>query len=461
MARHYIIDQTVLKNGLRVITNTISEAELTRCELIFDTGSWHDYKLADDRGPSTAVAQTHMNGLAHISEHLIPHAHPVIDDVTLREMMRAQSTGFNFSTGADYTRYYADGFKSSVFEYLDFVGTACASLAYRTGKFEIEQGRIIDEMATKLKSPDRIDSVLFQEAYFGIDQIGGRPTGGSPETLAAITLDDIRAYHRRTHTSDNATLIFTGDITHEEACARAQMHLSGLPRGTRYAKIVNTPLFNADFSREVFFRPNDVRVGVYFLVAGDWRTQNAMDVLSVMLKPVLKEHVEDKFGVYHYSLSGGRLFGEYGGLSLAFKTKPDNVRKTIEETVRQIIDVISRITPEGIEKAKAKILARDAVQSARGLIDLGTRADSLLYGHKHFNDVAYFTGKASRIRALTHDDIIAAARACISQCAQTIYIGKAGDYPTTLELNGFAPSDWKAAPTGPKAHYAIIDNRPS
>ena len=54
------------------------------------------------------------------------------------------------------------------------------------------------------------------------------PSGGTVETLQAITRDDIVAVHRKYYRPDNAVLIFSGSITAEQGKAFAEKFFGGL-----------------------------------------------------------------------------------------------------------------------------------------------------------------------------------------------------------------------------------------
>ena len=60
--------------------------------------------------------------------------------------------------------------------------------------------------------PNLIASALFQRTLYGADHPYGRGGVGTAETLAAITTDDLRAFHRAHYRPDNATLVVVGDV---------------------------------------------------------------------------------------------------------------------------------------------------------------------------------------------------------------------------------------------------------
>lgn len=66
---------------------------------------------------------------------------------------------------------------------------------------------------TRLASPGAVARQALRAALFGDDHREGRPAAGTPQTLNAITPEDVRTWHTRHISPDNATLILAGDFT--------------------------------------------------------------------------------------------------------------------------------------------------------------------------------------------------------------------------------------------------------
>jgi zinc protease len=75
------------------------------------------------------------------------------------------------------------------------------------------------------------------------DSIAGKPSGGplsrpslrrqaTPESVAALSRDDLAAFHARYYTAANATITLVGDLSRQEAEGIVDKLLAGLPQGT-------------------------------------------------------------------------------------------------------------------------------------------------------------------------------------------------------------------------------------
>lgn len=79
-------------------------------------------------------------------------------------------------------------------------------------EFESYRQREIEFIkSAKDSDPSQLLGIYGRAALFGSHPYGN-PQGGSERSLAAITLEDVTAYHRENFGADNATVVFAGDL---------------------------------------------------------------------------------------------------------------------------------------------------------------------------------------------------------------------------------------------------------
>ena len=76
-------------------------------------------------------------------------------------------------------------------------------------------------MRVNYEDPDSVASLVFDRLVYGFHPYG-LPNTGTPESLAAITVDDLRAFHKTWFVPNNAILGIVGDITTADALAAAE-----------------------------------------------------------------------------------------------------------------------------------------------------------------------------------------------------------------------------------------------
>ena len=93
--------------------------------------------------------------------------------------------------------------------------------AFKQEELDLLKSQTLDELKYNLKQPSFIANYVASKYTFG-----EHPAGGTPNSIQSITTADIRAFHDREYRPDDAVLIFTGDITLDQAVKRRMRHLA-------------------------------------------------------------------------------------------------------------------------------------------------------------------------------------------------------------------------------------------
>ena len=91
-----------------------------------------------------------------------------------------------------------------------------------------EQTRTVSALKEALTRPDSIAGKAFWEALYPDHPYGRQAT---PDSVAAITRDDIRAFHARHYVAGNATITLVGDLSRADAERIAGELAAALPAG--------------------------------------------------------------------------------------------------------------------------------------------------------------------------------------------------------------------------------------
>ena len=87
---------------------------------------------------------------------------------------------------------------------------------------EIDRQRqqMLSGLQVSVQDPEYVANAVFDRLVYGFHPYG-MPDSGTPETLAAVTRDDLVAFHSRYFAPNNAILAIVGDVTAEEAFTMA------------------------------------------------------------------------------------------------------------------------------------------------------------------------------------------------------------------------------------------------
>ncbi|OHC61678.1 MAG: zinc protease [Rhodocyclales bacterium GWA2_65_20] len=117
---------------------------------------------------------------------------------------------------------------------IDLMRTLLAQPAFPEGPLAREKTRTIAAIQEADTKPDHLAAKRFAAAIYPGHPYGATPTA---ESVAAITRDDIKAFHRAYFSARRAVVAIIGDVSRAEAEAIAQRLTEALPAG-----VADTPL---------------------------------------------------------------------------------------------------------------------------------------------------------------------------------------------------------------------------
>ena len=115
---------------------------------------------------------------------------------------------------------------------LDILRAVLATPQFPADVFAREQARKLAALKEAMTRPDTIASRAFWSALYPRHPYGRATT---PESLAALTRDDLDGFYRTHYHAAGAVVTLVGDLTRREAEAIAQRLTANLPAGTRTA----------------------------------------------------------------------------------------------------------------------------------------------------------------------------------------------------------------------------------
>ena len=120
-----------------------------------------------------------------------------------------------------------------------YLGTAISTLTavltkpdFPQDAFERELARMKVAVEARKQSPSELASIAFYETIYG-EHPYATPSGGTEQSLAAITLEDIEAFYQRYYVASNAVIVMVGAVDRKQAEILANQVIDGLPQGTR------------------------------------------------------------------------------------------------------------------------------------------------------------------------------------------------------------------------------------
>jgi zinc protease len=196
-----------LANGLQVIAVSHHEQPAVSLRLIVRAGAAQD---PEDRPGVAALAATLLDqGTTTKSAEQIANA---IDSIG-----GAMGTG----AGSDLSFIQAIVMKDSLNVALDLVSDVAQHPAFARDEIERQRQQTLSGMRVSYDDPEFLANLVFDRLVYGFHPYG-RPQSGTPEAVAAVTREDLLAFHQKWFGANNAILAIVGDVTPEEAFAGAE-----------------------------------------------------------------------------------------------------------------------------------------------------------------------------------------------------------------------------------------------
>ena len=195
--------RTVLDNGLRVLT---AELPHTRSVSLFITvGAGSRYEAAG------------MAGLSHFLEHLpFKGTRRWPTALAISEAVEGVGGIMNAATDREMTSFWCKVASVYAHRALPVIIDLVRHPLLDPVEMEKEREVILDELRMTNDYPAQVCELLIDRALWP-EQAMGRDVGGGPDTVAAISLDDVRRYMERQYCPNNTVVGIAGAISHDDA----------------------------------------------------------------------------------------------------------------------------------------------------------------------------------------------------------------------------------------------------
>jgi zinc protease len=392
--------QRSLKNGAQVLVVENHAVPLVAVDVVIQSGV--DREPLDRRGLSDFVADMLLEGTKTRSS---------LDIAIARERLAAQLSA---GSGPETTRVHLNALKDTLPDALALMADVLLNPAFKAEDIERRRGLDLTNLAAKKGNPGSLARDAFARSAFGDKNPWGLPSGGTPDTIKAITAKDLVRFHQTYFVPNNAVISISGDVTADEAVAALEKVLGSWKKG-KLPAIKPAALPDASARAIVF---TDLPTGTQSTVVVGWRAPKASapeilpllvannivgGLFSSRLNLNLREQKAFSYGVFS-RLGLNRdvsTFAAMGNVVAAHTA--ESVTEFEKELQRLKTDPIS---DEELARAKEAIIrnlpsaleTNDAVASAvASLIELGRPLD-------------YYATLPDRIRAIQKADVVAAVQ---------------------------------------------------
>jgi predicted Zn-dependent peptidase len=196
------VKKTTLKNGLRIITHPMSDTKTVTITVFVKTGS--DYEHDNEMG------------LSHFLEHMCfkgTTKRPTTYDISKEfDILGAKNNAF---TSNDMTAYWVKGQSKDTEKLIDLVADIYLNPTFPEAEIEKEKGVVLEEINMYNDQPQYVVYDKFLNLMYG-NQSVGRMISGTPQSVKALTRDDLIKYHKLQYVPSRTIISIAGDIDNKK-----------------------------------------------------------------------------------------------------------------------------------------------------------------------------------------------------------------------------------------------------
>jgi len=205
---------TTLDNGLRIISDEMSNVETASAGVWIDAGARFEAQ--------------NVNGVSHMLEHMTFKGTRKRSAQAIAEEIEDVGGHINAYTSRENTAYYAKVLKDDLGLAVDMVADLVQNATLDEEELERERGVILQEINQAQDTPDDVVFDLFQDACFP-DQALGRPVLGTLDGVGQMPRTDIMAYMNDHYRTGDMVLSAAGNFQHDQLLELANTHFAQGP----------------------------------------------------------------------------------------------------------------------------------------------------------------------------------------------------------------------------------------
>ena len=213
---------STLKNGLRVVSDTLPNLETVT------VGTWVDV--------GSRFESASENGLSHMLEHMAFKGTRKRSAYDIAEQIENVGGYLNAYTSREHTTYYARLLKEDLELGVDVLSDILQNSTFVQDELERERGVIIQEIGQAEDTPDDVVFDLMQQAAYHYQPMG-RPILGTVDLVNNFSREDLSRYMSSHYKGKNMAVVAAGNLEHKTFVKMVEDHFSDLELSREHEKV--------------------------------------------------------------------------------------------------------------------------------------------------------------------------------------------------------------------------------
>ena len=390
------------------------------------------------RSGNAAVATT-QPALAQLASTVLRTGTATRDELAIDEELRRIGADLGAGCGTDSSWIAATGLSEFSSGLIGLVADLARNASFPTATFDREQRNMVEGVRLDRTSPgflagERLRKVLFGEHPYAV-------VSPTEEQVAAVTRAQLAEFHRGHYAPENALILAVGDFSAKQLLEQMEKAFAGW-YGPHAERPAEAPLPSYS-GRQVWLVHVPGAVQTQILCGNmaitrkhpDWlRLTLANAIYGGVFNSRLVANIREQKGYTYSPRSGLNALQRHGYFSVSAAVRNEVVAATLTEIFYELDRI--RSLPVGADELA------DAQAYLTGVFSLGIATLDGLAGQMgtlYLNDLPedYLETYRDRIRALSADDVIQAARAHFDSAKmQIVVVGDAEQIGAQTKLFG-------------------------
>lgn len=376
-------------------------------------------------------------GLSHLLEHTVFRETKNMDSFEMAKAMEGAGGELNAFTSKEMTAFYGITLAETGDVAMRMVADIVANPLINEKDTELEKEIVLQELSMIKSEPESYIRDLFEEHLWAGHPLGW-DEGGSEESVAPLTFEDLREYYAERYGRPNLAVFATGSVDSDRVVEWAEESFSDMG-----APVVNRreepPLSGSKYTYTEG-EAGHIQIGMGFPVPKTVQAErDALSVLSALLgggtSSRLFQQVREKNALVYSIYNTASNYSDAGYLATFMSCTPKNVMKAMDET----ISVLENLLSEGIsgdELQRTKNFIKGAHSRSAETTD--SRIYRLCRSYMTYGAVRSTDEALAHISEVTAEDVMSAAEKTIKGSRLNVSIlGKAGKAVQELDLSSF------------------------
>jgi predicted Zn-dependent peptidase len=321
-----MLEKTVLDNGVRIISEKMSEVRSATLGIWVNVGSRND--------------PAGREGMAHFTEHMLFKGTSRRSAVQIAKEIDALGGVLNAQTAKEYTVYYTRVLDEYLPKASDVLFDLFLESLVNPDEMEKEKKVVVQEIRMTEDTPDDYITDLFADAFFQKSTLGV-PILGSMESVSSISRDDILSFISSRYDPESIIVAAVGNLDHAQLVDLASPMFRTLKKSAPGGKASGgTPEFTG--TTRVFTRDIEqvhITIGTPGASMEDdsrWAYIVLNTILGGSMSSMLFQEAREKLGLVYSIYSYMSSYRDCGVLATYAAATPEHVRQTIDVIARQM-----------------------------------------------------------------------------------------------------------------------------